>query len=498
MSASASKKARKPSPEAAALRNKKRRDQRAAAKVTPKATVVKKTKKVTKKSKKEKVLAIADLHRPVKKTFGQHIIVGPVTGKTLPFVVKESYLSIGMPGRPFQMTSAHPMFEQLADVLRNGQFDEVPKLVLTAEGLANRTAGKVTFEKGVISYEGTEVHSTLASYICKLADEGKDVAKFVLFMDNLYKNPSKDSITELFDFLTRGLTGNEPVPITDDGCFLVYKAVRADFKDCHTGTINNEPGQVVMMPRKRVDDNRRNECSNGLHVCRRSYLNNFGSGGKVMEVKVNPKDVVSIPQDYNSAKMRVAEYEVLRELTKDTERSVIETEGHKRMNQSMVEVFKERQELLAAVLAHSNIKRNIRDGKIAETTIRKMTFGRLEKLYDSLPKKEEKKAAVPSGPFTTAPQGALHGNPLRASREAAGLSIKQMAEALDITTSSVYKTEKKDTVTQAAFDSWMIAIQELTETKAAVSFPKPVYSRITMGKARGVFDALNTAAPVAQ
>ena len=484
MSASASKKARKPSPEAARLRNQKRRDQRAAAKVTVKVTAVTAVKK-TKKSKKAKVQVV---EQPA-------VVAAPVTGKTLPFVVKESYLSIGMPGRPFQMTSAHPMFEQLADVLRNGQFDEVPKLVITAEGLANRTAGKVTFEKGVISYEGTEVHSTLASYICKLADEGKDVAKFVLFMDNLYKNPSKDSITELFDFLTRGLTGNEPVPITDDGCFLVYKAVRADFKDCHTGTINNEPGQVVMMPRKRVDDNRRNECSNGLHVCRRSYLSNFGSGGKVMEVKVNPKDVVSIPQDYNSAKMRVAEYEVLRELTKDTERSVIETEGHKRMNQSMVEVFKERQELLAAVLAHSNIKRNIRDGKIAETTIRKMTFGRLEKLYDSLPKKEEEKAA-PSGPFTTAPQGALHGNPLRASREAAGLSIKKMAEALDITVSSVYKTEKKNTVTQAAFDSWMIAIQELTETKAAVSFPKPVYSRITMGKARGVFDALNTA-PVA-
>jgi len=40
-------------------------------------------------------------------------------------------------------------------------------------------------------------------------------------------------------------------------------------------------------------------------------------------VKVNPKDVVSVPYDYNYSKMRVCEYEVLREV-EDKEIEAIE------------------------------------------------------------------------------------------------------------------------------------------------------------------------------
>lgn len=34
-------------------------------------------------------------------------------------------------------------------------------------------------------------------------------------------------------------------------------------------------------------------------------------------VKVHPKDVVSVPYDYNGAKMRACRYEVLREVPDD-------------------------------------------------------------------------------------------------------------------------------------------------------------------------------------
>lgn len=44
-------------------------------------------------------------------------------------------------------------------------------------------------------------------------------------------------------------------------------------------------------------------------------LNHYGSssGTKIVKVKVHPKDVVSIPVDYNNAKMRTCGYEVIEE-----------------------------------------------------------------------------------------------------------------------------------------------------------------------------------------
>jgi hypothetical protein len=54
-----------------------------------------------------------------------------------------------------------------------------------------------------------------------------------------------------------------------------------------------------------------------LHVCSQSYLGHFG-GDRVIVCKINPKDVVSVPADYNNAKMRVCRYEVVSEL-KDEE-----------------------------------------------------------------------------------------------------------------------------------------------------------------------------------
>jgi hypothetical protein len=70
------------------------------------------------------------------------------------------------------------------------------------------------------------------------------------------------------------------------------------------------------MERMNVDDDPNHTCSAGLHFCAYSYLSSYGSSGndKVMLVKVNPADVVSIPTDYNNAKARCCRYEVVQEI----------------------------------------------------------------------------------------------------------------------------------------------------------------------------------------
>jgi hypothetical protein len=127
-------------------------------------------------------------------------------------------------------------------------------------------------------------------------------------MENLYANPSKRAVTELYGFLEKN-----NLPITPDGYFLAYKKVRKDFLDVHSGTMDNSPGTIVEMERNKVDDNKDQTCSTGLHFCGMSYLSHFG-GERTVIVKINPADVVSIPSDYNDAKGRACRYEVIGEM----------------------------------------------------------------------------------------------------------------------------------------------------------------------------------------
>jgi hypothetical protein len=102
-------------------------------------------------------------------------------------------------------------------------------------------------------------------------------------------------------------------PITTEGNFIAYRAVRSDFKDKHTGTIDNSIGSVVFIPRSQVDDNPNNTCSHGLHVATLSYAQGqFATAGDVvLDVEVDPSDVVAVPTDYNGTKMRVCRFKVV-------------------------------------------------------------------------------------------------------------------------------------------------------------------------------------------
>jgi hypothetical protein len=128
------------------------------------------------------------------------------------------------------------------------------------------------------------------------------------------ENPSKRAIDELANFLDVG-----GLPITTDGHFLAYKNVRSNYFDIHSGKFDNSVGKVCEMKRNQVCDDKDLTCSSGLHFCSIAYLPHFSdaSGGHTMVVKINPKDVVSFPTDYNNTKGRTCRYEVVGEYTED-------------------------------------------------------------------------------------------------------------------------------------------------------------------------------------
>jgi hypothetical protein len=99
---------------------------------------------------------------------------------------------------------------------------------------------------------------------------------------------------------------------------LAYKKVRNDYLDIHSGTMDNSVGQTVEMERNEVDDDKDRTCSTGLHFCSLDYLSHFGGhDSRTVVLKINPRDVVSIPADYHATKGRACRYEVIDEINKD-------------------------------------------------------------------------------------------------------------------------------------------------------------------------------------
>ena len=209
----------------------------------------------------------------------------------------------------------HENYDELFEAVMSGNEQRFREL-FDVQTLANKSfdGTDVSVQDGVVFYKGHEVHNTLTDRIVEFAEEGAPVEHMVKFLDNLMDNPSHRAVNELYDFLElRGM------PITYDGCFQAYKAVRSDYTDKYSGEIDNSPGAVVSMPRNQVDDNRDRHCSEGLHVGAWDYAGPdgwyAGHGDRIMLVKVNPRDAVSVPSDHGCTKLRVCKYKVVREYT---------------------------------------------------------------------------------------------------------------------------------------------------------------------------------------
>ena len=155
------------------------------------------------------------------------------------------------------------------------------------------------------------IAKVIAKKLVEFAKSDLPIEPIVYFWKKLRKNPSKNSQEMLYSFLEVNHH-----PITSEGNFIAYKKVdRAGNKlvDNYTKKIDNTPGKIVEMPRKDVVEDKNITCTKGLHVAAWDYAKTY-SGNVLIEVMVDPTDVVSVPTDYNSQKMRVCRYKVVCEI----------------------------------------------------------------------------------------------------------------------------------------------------------------------------------------
>ena len=233
-----------------------------------------------------------------------------------PYLIQGSNVVVVIDNKPHTISKTHITFTKVVDAIKAQDWDLVRDIIEPKKVVLNYGQGHVSIQGDKFFWKGQEMHNALTNKMVQMLGEGFPIEPLVLFMENLMANPSRRAVTELYGFLEKG-----ELPITPDGHFLAYKKVREDYKDIHSGTMDNSVGQIVQMERNEVDDDKDRTCSTGLHFCSKDYLPNFGSGpgNRVMILKINPADVVSIPSDYNDTKGRACRYEVIGELETDIE-----------------------------------------------------------------------------------------------------------------------------------------------------------------------------------
>jgi hypothetical protein len=225
---------------------------------------------------------------------------------------------------PIMISSDSIKFQKLVDLLNNQDWEGVRRVADSALTLEYISEGKMRYKEHdksvveVLTEDGWKlVPKELGQTIVRFLEKELPFGPLVNFAINLLKNPSTNSVKQLFNFIDAN-----KYAITEDGCFIGYRKIANDWKDLYTGTMDNSIGAIVEMPREKVLADPNITCGAGIHCGGFEYTTKHygtGVGARLVYCKVNPMDVVSVPVDYNNGKLRCCRLQILGELVQKEE-----------------------------------------------------------------------------------------------------------------------------------------------------------------------------------
>jgi hypothetical protein len=237
----------------------------------------------------------------------------------------EAYLTVYRAGTAPLLASrdTHSNFDELVRLAKAGDesvidlFDTGLAIQRKFEDVVN---GRVAIRNGLVYFDDDAMDNSITKAILAFHEQGENFTPLVKFMENVMANPQVESREQFYRYVDA-----YHLPIDDDGNVILYKGVYKNddgaFYSTHAGhafvngveyknvRIPNRVGDVVTMPRSEVDFDPNSACSSGLHTGTHGYASSYGD--TLMAIRVNPRDVVSVPHDVSSQKVRVCRYEVL-------------------------------------------------------------------------------------------------------------------------------------------------------------------------------------------
>ena len=258
------------------------------------------------------------------------------------FITNSVAIILFIDGKTFRVEKDHENYHKIIEAfqlpLEEQEAAALDILVgKSVPAVISKTEGFDIFD-GDTYYKGRILPKVFSDKIISIIKDGLPLGHFVKFWENLEQNPSFHVLHEtgFFEFLEY-----QELPITEDGYFIAYRGVQDDYFSVQGsvktqvlqgrvndhGKIYNGIREVIEVARNGVSDNRDVSCHEGsLHIGSLDYA--LGWGNRVVVVKVNPKDVVSVPHDCSAQKCRVSKFEVIADFNYKIAVSVVDKLGN--------------------------------------------------------------------------------------------------------------------------------------------------------------------------
>jgi hypothetical protein len=239
------------------------------------------------------------------------------------------FISVVAGGQDIQSArSDHPNFERIVELARADDISvfDLFDIAKTAASRFDRLSERVTVRNGRVYFDGDEINNALTKQVIRFVDESvEDWKPLVNFFEKVQTNVNPHSREQLYGFIERN-----QITLTPDGDVVFYKGVKKSEEDneviyrpmnsgygivdgieYHDEYLPQKVGSVVEMPREMVKHDPHAACHVGLHAAAYSFARTFGANDCVLELHVNPRDVVSVPDRSN--KIRCCRYKIVGE-----------------------------------------------------------------------------------------------------------------------------------------------------------------------------------------
>lgn len=235
----------------------------------------------------------------------------------IPYIDNNEYVTFFYKGRTHQLSVDNDYYDTLINILTK-ENDKIEEAIEYCNDPVLRRMGKklgieIDYETYQAFYNGERVENNALNYLFHLYQKKVGCKHIENFLTKLFKNPIKETITHLFDFVQLN-----QMPICEDGCFLAYKVVGANYKSLHDNKTPNFVGTNIepVLEWSEIDTNRNSTCSNGYHFCSWKYIDSAFGGferikareERLLILKIDPEMVGSIPYDYDGSKGRARTY----------------------------------------------------------------------------------------------------------------------------------------------------------------------------------------------
>lgn len=237
-----------------------------------------------------------------------------------------SQVTVVVDGNMTTVDETHPNYSRIVTALLADE-DPTPWLDASSEKLLQQVVNVLGEDSAIVTDEhgehhlylgGTEVDGKLVDKFISFWADDQPFDGLLKFLERVNMNPLPVAEIGLYNW-------DSALTIDDDGYFIGFKSViptEGGFRPAYNGPgyvngIAAEPGQyivqnvgdVVTMDRDSIEPGP--ECGIGLHVGTWNYASTYNGGrGVVMEVRVDPADIINVPS-YHSGKLRCCRYEIV-------------------------------------------------------------------------------------------------------------------------------------------------------------------------------------------